>query len=715
MRSTNSRRILPFLAMFAVVAAYHASAQGGRDEPAVTAWIAPPYWSRPVPQPEVAEAGGREALASGRQALTGGAVALPFIALPPCRLVDTRGNAPLTGGFLPAATIRSYTLTGVCGVPANAQAISLNATVTDFTGPGFLTMWPEGGPFPPVSTLNYLAGQTVVNAAVVPLSATGGISIALGVTGGDVILDTNGYYAQVPDVSSLNTLAGDVTIATGGNLTLTPAGNTLTLGTAATIAANLTGNVTGSVAGAASENVLKSGDTMIADLAFGPGNVNLVTEPSTAASGNILKNGSRFLHDFGVENTFLGIGSGNFAMTGSGNTGVGFQTLAFLTTGGANTAVGDHALWANRSGLNNTAVGYAALPNDTTGSQNTAVGTVALDRNTAGSDNTASGFEALFSNTTGNGNTAVGFDALKANTAGFSNTASGGSTLLSNTTGYGNTADGAFALQNTTTGNGNTAGGYAALSGNTTGEYNTASGLGALSGFGGVLTGSYNTASGYDALGGATTGSYDTAIGNNALVANTTGSDNTAAGDSAGTGGTYTGYAGAPVSHVGISTGSYNTFLGAQTGATLDSRNCTAIGTQAYCDGNDQVRLGNFYVTSIGGAVAWSALSDARAKKDVRDLSLGLDFVMALRPVEYRLTNGNERVDLGFVAQDVEALLGEGYDVVDVGRDAERTLSLRYTELIAPLVKAVQEQQRVIRRLGERLERAEAQLVKRPD
>ena len=37
--------------------------------------------------------------------------ALPFVAVTPCRLVDTRGNgAPLTGGFLPAATVRTYTL-----------------------------------------------------------------------------------------------------------------------------------------------------------------------------------------------------------------------------------------------------------------------------------------------------------------------------------------------------------------------------------------------------------------------------------------------------------------------------------------------------------------------------------------------------------------------------------------------------------------------------
>ncbi len=58
---------------------------------------------------------------------------------------------------------------------------------------------------------------------------------------------------------------------------------------------------------------------------------------------------------------------------------------------------------------------------------------------------------------------------------------------------------------------------------------------------------------------------------------------------------------------------------------------------------------------------------------------------------------------MGFVAQDIEALLGESYNVLTVGGDADRTLSLRYTDLIAPLVRAVQEQQRKIAELSARV------------
>ena len=45
---------------------------------------------------------------------------------------------------------------------------------------------------------------------------------------------------------------------------------------------------------------------------------------------------------------------------------------------------------------------------------------------------------------------------------------------------------------------------------------------------------------------------------------------------------------------------------------------------------------------------------------------------------------------MGFLAQDVEAVLGEGYNVLGIGGDKDRTLSLRGTDLVAPAVKAVQ-------------------------
>ena len=189
-------------------------------------WAAPAYFA--PPSSSAARTG------SGRQALAASPQALPFVAVTPCRLVDTRGlTAALpSGGFLAAATERTYTLVGACGIPADAQAISLNATVTNPTGPGFLVLWPKGSALPPVSTLNFVAGQTVANAAVVPMSADGSVSVALGVSGGDVILDTNGYYSPLGVVSSLNGQGGNLTLVAGSNVTLTPGAGTLAISAA---------------------------------------------------------------------------------------------------------------------------------------------------------------------------------------------------------------------------------------------------------------------------------------------------------------------------------------------------------------------------------------------------------------------------------------------------------------------------------------------------
>src|SRR5512140_1347557 len=96
------------LASIAVVACFTVVAEA----PSVENWAAPPWWVPPAAAP--AEESGRMALTEGRQQLVTTPLPLPFVPVAPCRLVDTRGGAPLTGGFLPASTVRSYTLAGVC-------------------------------------------------------------------------------------------------------------------------------------------------------------------------------------------------------------------------------------------------------------------------------------------------------------------------------------------------------------------------------------------------------------------------------------------------------------------------------------------------------------------------------------------------------------------------------------------------------------------------
>jgi hypothetical protein len=124
---------------------------------------------------------------------------LPFVGLAPCRILDTRGNG-FSGAYGPpslaAGVHRDFTLSGQCGIPSGSGAVSLNVTVTNTKGAGFIKIYPQGGSAPVVSTLNYIAGQTIANAAVVPLGSGGGVSVVAGVSGTDLIVDTNGYYAS---------------------------------------------------------------------------------------------------------------------------------------------------------------------------------------------------------------------------------------------------------------------------------------------------------------------------------------------------------------------------------------------------------------------------------------------------------------------------------------------------------------------------------------
>jgi len=85
------------------------------------------------------------------------------------------------------------------------------------------------------------------------------------------------------------------------------------------------------------------------------------------------------------------------------------------------------------------------------------------------------------------------------------------------------------------------------------------------------------------------------------------------------------------------------------------------------------------------------------------------------------LKDGNDRIDFGFITQDIETLIGTNDNVLGVGGTEERMLSLRYTDFIAPIVKAIQEQQVVIEKqqalidaLTSRLQAVETKLLTLP-
>lgn len=118
-----------------------------------------------------------------------------FVPVVPCRLLDTRlANGPFGGPRLQANETRSFTLPATnCGVPANAAAYSLNATVVPAGRLSYLTLWPSGQSQPHVSTLNSFDGRIKANAAIVPAGTAGAVSVFV-TDPTDVVLDINGYF-----------------------------------------------------------------------------------------------------------------------------------------------------------------------------------------------------------------------------------------------------------------------------------------------------------------------------------------------------------------------------------------------------------------------------------------------------------------------------------------------------------------------------------------
>ncbi|MBP7397637.1 MAG: tail fiber domain-containing protein, partial [Flavobacterium sp.] len=213
-------------------------------------------------------------------------------------------------------------------------------------------------------------------------------------------------------------------------------------------------------------------------------------------------------------------------------------------------------------------------------------------------------------------------------------------------------------------------------------------------------TGENNVSLGYNALMNNTSGNHNISLGNNSLSNNNNGSFNTSIGNNG---------------LISNNSGNYNTAIGYNAYNSGDYNNSTAIGFNAYISGDNQIRLGNFDITSIGGAVGWSNLSDGRLKENILNNVVGLDFILNLKPVTYNYNfkaidpksqNNNIRYS-GFIAQEVEQTAKKvNYDFsgVDIPKNENDFYSLRYAEFVVPIVKSIQEQQKTIEALKLELE-----------
>ncbi|MDQ6891923.1 MAG: tail fiber domain-containing protein [Acidobacteriota bacterium] len=401
----------------------------------------------PVAGWTVARAPAAPAARTGKGTMTDLTNPLPFIAVAPCRVVDTRGPAgPYGGPALSAESPRSFVVpAGPCpGIPTTAAAFSLNVTAVAPSGAGFLVVYPQGAAQPLVSTLNYLPGQTLANAAIVAAGPGGGITVMAG-TGTHLIIDINGYFAGAV-VTRLNpgtgvSLTGSegvitVGIANGGvglpqlsaagstpGQSLVSTGGAVGWGNPLSFTGLLAGEVTGSqgatvVSSATSSNIANAIVRRDGVGNFSASALSLAGDLTLPAnSGSVFQGPSLFLHTSGSESVFLGLSAASFASRGAQDTAVGVLALSANLTGDDNSAFGWASLVANNTGSLNTAVGAFSLANLASGNENTAIGQQAL-HHTLGSRNIGLGSFAGFNLTTGNDNIELGNTGV----AGESNT-----------------------------------------------------------------------------------------------------------------------------------------------------------------------------------------------------------------------------------------------------------------------------------------------------
>lgn len=269
-------------------------------------------------------------------------------------------------------------------------------------------------------------------------------------------------------------------------------------------------------------------------------------------------------------------------------------------------------------------------------------------------------------------------------TTGTDNTFYGSAAGSVNTTGRWNVFIGRQAAQTHSTGDLNTIIGWAAGRVNTFHQGNTF--VGAQAGEFAQSAANISTFIGEKAGWQVTTGTGNTMVGERSGQNTTTGFFNTIVGTTA---------AGTNI------TGARLTIIGRNADVSADNlNNATAIGEGTIVNASNKVRIGNTTVTVIEGQVGFTAASDKRLKENIVSLTAGLDFITKLKPVSYQMKDfADKRTNWGFLAQDIEAIVGDSNAIVTVGGDVDRTLGLRYTDFVAPLVKAVQEQQTEIEEL----------------
>jgi PKD repeat protein len=132
--------------------------------------------------------------------------ALPesYVALPPCRLFDTRSTDPVvaTGGILTSDQARLLQMTGRCGVPADAKAVAINVVAITATNRGNFQFYPGNltGGITVTSSLNFSTANRANNAIVrLATNGAGTLNLKPFVAGSGqvhMVMDVAGYFTE---------------------------------------------------------------------------------------------------------------------------------------------------------------------------------------------------------------------------------------------------------------------------------------------------------------------------------------------------------------------------------------------------------------------------------------------------------------------------------------------------------------------------------------
>jgi hypothetical protein len=124
-----------------------------------------------------------------------------FIAVTPCRLMDTRAGSGKTGSFggpsLVSGQARKLLIQNSdCGIPG-AAAYSLNFAVVapSGAGVGYVAAWPDDQQWPGTVVVNADQGGVVDNSAIIAAGADGGIQV-MSRDNTDLVIDINGYFVD---------------------------------------------------------------------------------------------------------------------------------------------------------------------------------------------------------------------------------------------------------------------------------------------------------------------------------------------------------------------------------------------------------------------------------------------------------------------------------------------------------------------------------------